>query len=140
MKLFKGILLIVLVILSVVAYFNYPKLNIISGYAAKNMASTVFLTDRSPESVTLNDNDVPLIKLAEVQEDANEKQATASVFGLMERRSICRDGLGCVLVNDKYDPNTVIPKPHRTTLKDKLPFPLSLIHISEPTRRTPISY
>ena len=123
MKLFKGILLIALVILSVVAYFNYPKLNIISGYAAKNMASTVFLTDRSPESVTLNDNDVPLIKLADVQEDANEKQATASVFGLMERRSICHDGLGCVLVNDKYDPNTVIPKPHRTTLKNDLPFP-----------------
>ncbi len=123
MKLFKSILLIALVILSVVVYFNYPKLNIISGYAAKNMASTVFLTDRSPESVTLNDNDVPLIKLADVQEDTNEKQATASVFGLMERRSICRDGLGCVLVNDKYDPNTIIPKPHRTTLKNELPFP-----------------
>src|SRR5680860_1818823 len=83
MKLFKRVLLIALVILVVVACFNYPKLNIISGYASKNMASTVFLTGRSPESVTLNDNDVPLIKLADVEVDVNEKQATASVFGLM---------------------------------------------------------
>lgn len=123
MKLFKRALLIALVILVVAAYFNHPKLNIISGYAAKNMASTVFLTDRSPESVTLNDNDVPLIKLANVEEDANEYQATASVFGLMKRKSICRDGLGCMLINDRYDSNTITPKPHRTTLKNDLPFP-----------------
>lgn len=123
MKVFKGILLVLLIIIGVVAYFNYPKLNIISGYASKNMASTVFLTDRSPESVTLNDNDVPLIKLADVEEAADEKQATASVFGLMERKSICRDGLGCTLVNDAYDPNTIIPKPHRTVLVNNLPFP-----------------
>ena len=123
MKLFKRILLIILVILIVVAYFQYPKLNIISGYASKNMASTVFLTDRSEESVTLNDNDVPLIKWADVHEDADEKQATASVFGLMERRSICREGLGCVLINEKYDPNSVIPKPYRASLNNDLPFP-----------------
>ena len=123
MKLLKRILLIVILILAVLAYFNYPKLNIISGYAAKNMASTIFLSDRSPESVTLYDNDVPLIKLADVKEDADEKQATASVFGLMERKSVCRDGLGCVLVNETYDPNTVIPTPHRQTLQNDLPFP-----------------
>ncbi|HDZ13296.1 hypothetical protein LCGC14_1632980 [marine sediment metagenome] len=123
MKFLTRLLLIVLLILAVVAYFNYPKLNIISGYASKNMASTVFLTDRSKESVTLNDNDVPLIKLADVEEMPDEKQATASVFGLMKRRSICREGLGCTLVNEQYDPNTIIPKPHRTTLTNDLPFP-----------------
>ncbi|MGB6153285.1 MAG: serine hydrolase, partial [Pricia sp.] len=123
MKLFARFLLIVLAILAVVAYFNYPKLNIISGYASKNMASTVFLTDRSPESVTLNDNDVPLIKLADVETEADEKQATASVFGLMKRTSICREGLGCTLVNNTYDPNSIIPKPHRTVLVNDLPFP-----------------
>lgn len=122
MKLFKKILLVALVVLIVAAYFNYPKLNIISGYASKNMASTVFLTNRSAESVTLNDNDVPLIKLADVEEK-EENQAVASVFGLMKRKSICRDGLGCTLVNDRYDPNTVIPVPYRTTLKNDLPFP-----------------
>lgn len=123
MKTFIRVLLITLVILIVVAYFQYPKLNIISGYASKNMASTVFLTDRSAESVTLNDNDVPLIKLASVEENKEENQAVASVYGLMKRKSICRDGLGCTLVNDSYDPNTVIPAPYRTTLNNDLPFP-----------------
>lgn len=123
MKLLKRILLIALVILITVAYFQYPKLNIISGYASKNMASTVFITDRSAESVTLNDNDVPLIKLADVEENEEENQATASVFGLMERRSVCHEGLGCVLINDEYDPNSVIPAPYRERLENDLPFP-----------------
>jgi len=123
MKTFKRILLAALVILIVVAYFQYPKLNIISGYASKNMASTVFLTDRSAESVTLNDNNVPLIKLADVKEDKNGNRATASVFGLMKRTSVCHEGLGCVLVNEDYDPNKVAPIPHRKELKNDLPFP-----------------
>ncbi|MGB7393024.1 MAG: serine hydrolase [Pricia sp.] len=123
MKTFKRILFVILIVFVVVAYFQYPKLNIISGYASKNMASTVFITDRSPESVTVNDNDVPLIKLAEVESASDEKQATASVFGLMKRKSICRDGLGCVLVNEKYDSMPVTPKPYRAFLENDLPFP-----------------
>lgn len=123
MKLFKRILLLLLVILIVTAYFQYPKLNIISGYASKTMASTLYISDRSAESVTLNDNNTPLIKLADAEMDTAENQATASVFGLMKRRSVCNEGLGCVLVNEKYDPNVIIPAPHRTVLENDLPFP-----------------
>ena len=121
MKLFKKLFLLFLGILAILIYIQYPKLNIISGYAAKNMASTVFLTDRSPESVTLNDNDVPLIKLADVETDGTS--AEASVFGLMERKSLCQDGLGCVLVNEDYDSDLALPKPKRTKLKNALSFP-----------------
>ena len=85
------------------------------------MASTVFITDRSAESVQLNDNDVPLIKLADVETDG--KSASASVFGLMERKAICNEGLGCTLVNDDYDPNTIIPTPQRVKQNNKLKFP-----------------
>lgn len=121
MKIFKRILLILFVILAVAVYFNFPKLNFISGYASKNMASTVFLTNRSAESVVLNDNDVPLINLADVETDG--KSATASVFGLMERKAICREGLGCTLVNKDYDPNTKIPVPQRVINDNNLAFP-----------------
>ena len=85
------------------------------------MASTVFITDRSAESVQRNDNDVPLIKLADVETDG--KSASASVFGLMERKAICNEGLGCTLVNDDYDPNTIIPTPQRVKQNNKLKFP-----------------
>ncbi|MBU2973023.1 serine hydrolase domain-containing protein [Zobellia sp. B3R18] len=121
MKIFKRILLILFVLLTVAVYFNFPKLNFISGYASKNMASTVFITDRSAESVQLNDNDVPLIKLADVETDG--KSASASVFGLMERKAICNEGLGCTLVNDDYDPNTIIPTPQREKQNNNLKFP-----------------
>ncbi len=85
------------------------------------MASTVFITDRSAESVQLNDNDVPLINLADVETDG--KSASASVFGLMERKAICNEGLGCTLVNDDYDPNTIIPTPQRVKQNNNLKFP-----------------
>ncbi|MGS0528188.1 hypothetical protein ACU8V7_26265 [Zobellia nedashkovskayae] len=121
MKIIKRILLILFVILAVAVYFNFPKLNFISGYASKNMASTVFLTNRSAESVVLNDNDVPLINLADVETDG--KSATASVFGLMERKAICIEGLGCTLVNKDYDPNIKIPVPQRIKNENNLAFP-----------------
>ncbi|WP_446050885.1 serine hydrolase domain-containing protein [Zobellia laminariae] len=121
MKIFKRILLILFVILAVAVYFNFPKLNFISGYASKNMASTVFLTNRSAESVELNDNDVPLINLADVETDG--KSATASVFGLMARKAICNEGLGCTLVNKDYDPNIKIPVPQRVKNENDLAFP-----------------
>ena len=121
MKLIKRLLLVLLVILAAVVYTQYPKLNMISGYASKNMASTVFITNRDSESVTKNDNDVPLINLAAVETDGEGAEAT--VFGLMERKSICQEGLGCVLVNDDYDPNTRLPTPYRNQSKNGLPFP-----------------
>ncbi|SHI87934.1 serine hydrolase domain-containing protein [Pseudozobellia thermophila] len=121
MKIAKRIVLALLVLLAIVIYTQYPKLNIISGYAAKNMASTVFLTGRNAESVKQHDNDVPLIKLADVETDGSS--AAATVFGLMERKSVCFDGLGCILTNDDYDPNTVIPRPKRTFTQSDLPFP-----------------
>ncbi|CAM3608505.1 serine hydrolase domain-containing protein [Zobellia roscoffensis] len=121
MKILKRILLILFVIITVAVYFNFPKLNFISGYASKNMASTVFITDRSAKSIELNDNDVPLINLADVETDG--KSASASVFGLMERKAICHEGLGCTLVNKDYDPNVTMPVPQRVKNENNLVFP-----------------
>jgi CubicO group peptidase (beta-lactamase class C family) len=41
----------------------------------------------------------------------------------MERKTICRDGLGCVLVNEDYDESKTNLKPKRTRLNNDLPFP-----------------
>ncbi|MEO1011959.1 MAG: serine hydrolase [Bacteroidota bacterium] len=121
MKWFKRILWLLLGILLITVWLNYPKLNIISGYASKNMASTVYLTGRSATSVTQNDNNVPLIKLAEVSME--DDQAMASVFGLMERKAICTDGTGCVLVDSDFEGELSLPKPKRTAKKNNLHFP-----------------
>ncbi|MEX0288358.1 MAG: serine hydrolase, partial [Flavobacteriaceae bacterium] len=123
MKFIKRLLLLALLLLLVAVFYNYPKLNIISGYAAKNMASSVFVAERSIESVTQNDNNVPLIELADTEVNPDNNVASASVFGLMTREAVYRKGLGCVLINDDYDPNEVPPSPKRAFATNTLAFP-----------------
>ena len=115
--------MLALVLLLVTAIYNYPKLNIISGYAAKNMASSIFVAERKPESIINNDNNVPLIKLAEAEVNAGENSVSASVFGLMNREAVFREGLGCVLVNEDYDPAASFSVPKRTVTTNELAFP-----------------
>ncbi len=115
-------LVVLVVLISVIGVTQYPKLTIISGYAAKNMASTVFIAQRTAASVNKNDNDVPLISLAETMVDKLEKSATAEVFGLMDRKAIYRPGLGCVLELEGYNTHHFTP-PLRTVNSDSLPFP-----------------
>ena len=112
-----------MILVAVIAYFNYPKLNMISGHASKNLASTMYLSDRTATSVIENDHNVPLVKLADEVYDAKNSSAMADVFGLMERETICRDGLGCVLINEDYDKTNSLLKPNRTRIEKELPFP-----------------
>ncbi len=121
MKIVKRLLAIVLLILVVVAWLNYPKLNIISGFAAKSMASNQFVAHRSSESVTMNDHNVPMIKLAKT--GAIKDGAVATVFGLMERKAICNDGIGCILVDDDHEMESFDFHPNRDIKKTFLPFP-----------------
>ena len=123
MKLLKRLLILLLLIIGVVVYLNYPKLTIISGYASKNMASGVFVANRTAASLTQNDNNVPLIELANTEVDTQQKWASASVYGLMNRKAIFREGLGTVLVNDDYDESKAIPKPVRVRNMDTIPYP-----------------
>ncbi|MDV7138836.1 serine hydrolase [Maribacter sp. TH_r10] len=121
MKIVKRLLTIVLLILVVVAWLNYPKLNIISGFAAKSMASNQFVAHRSSESVTMNDHNVPMIKLAKT--GTIKDGAVATVFGLMERKAICNDGIGCILVDDDHEMESFDFHPNRDIKKTFLPFP-----------------
>jgi CubicO group peptidase (beta-lactamase class C family) len=113
--LFAGVLILVA--------FNYPKLTIISGYAAKNMASTVFIAGRSPASINQNDHDVPMIEMAETSLGQGKKSATATVFGLMEREAVCRTGLGCILLPPGAESLPAEVAPMRAIETDSLPFP-----------------
>ena len=119
----KRLILLFLVALLATIAWQYPKLNLISGFAAKSTASSIFIAGRSLNSVTENDNNVPLVKLAESHYDATEKKGIASVFGLMEREAVCRDGLGCVLVNGDIDVDLYTQIPSRSRKHIELPYP-----------------
>lgn len=135
MKKIKYILFFLFIILVITVIIQYPKLNLISGYAAKNTASTLFIAGRTLNSVAENDNNVPLIKLAESSYDLTNKVASAEVFGLMERKAICRDGLGCVLTNGDVDHRLYSEVPLRVQQTIPLPYP----HGHLPARDTTFS-
>lgn len=107
----------------VAGYFNYPKLNLISGYASKNMASNVFIADRDPVDVATHDHEMPLINLSDCNVTEIESSATATVYGLMPRKAVYKEGLGAVLTNDEFSEHHFNLVPKRTIRKDSLPFP-----------------
>ena len=102
---------------------NYPKLNIISGYSAKNTCSSVFLADRSLAFTDAADNNFSPINIASDQIDLEEQSATASTLGLLTRKAIYREGLGSVLITKDFDPLKTVLVPKRMAPNDTVAYP-----------------
>ncbi|WP_445385040.1 serine hydrolase domain-containing protein [Robiginitalea sp. IMCC44478] len=121
-RIIAGISLALLVSIGTIGYLQYPKLAIISGYAAKNMASNAFLAGRNPDSIRANDLQVPLISLASVSIE-KDSAATASVFGLQTKKAIYREGLGAALIREGKTASRNFLKPDRKQEARPLPYP-----------------
>jgi hypothetical protein len=122
----KSVKILGLIALATVLYLgftNYPKLDLISGFSAKSMASAHFIDGRSQARIEQGDNDIPLIELATNQIDDTGSFATASVFGLKTRKAIYRNGLGATLIDDSFDVQKPYLVPKRTPNTCKLPYP-----------------
>jgi CubicO group peptidase (beta-lactamase class C family) len=122
-KIFKILGLALVLFLIYFGYTTYPKLDLISGFSAKSVASGHFIDHRSLEMIEKGDNDIEMVTLAKNKIDENGKFATASVYGLKERKAIYREGLGATLINDDFDVSKPYEVPKRTKLKNNLPFP-----------------
>ncbi len=122
-KFFKYLGLAILVFLVYTGITTYPKLDLISGFSAKSVASGHFLDNRSIDLIEKTDNDIDLIDLAKNQINDAEKFATASVYGLKERKAIYREGLGATLINDDFDVSKPYDVPKRMVLNNNLEFP-----------------
>ena len=124
MKILKRLLLLTGAILLLILIINYPKLNILAGYSAKNTASSVFLGERSLSFTNTTDNNFSPVNLATNAIDKQKKTASSSVFGLLTRKSIIREGLGSVLTLDKKDEKSNYKTPkRRKTVNDTIPYP-----------------
>ncbi len=122
-KLLKYLLIIVLLIFLYLGYTYYPALNIVTGYASKNMASGLFLAKRDQLSMEKQDNGFLPINFASYVVDEEGKSVSSSIFGLMKRKAIYKEGLGAILVNDAYDPTIEFKAPNRFKSKNSLAFP-----------------
>lgn len=127
-KLLKRILWLFLIALVITAtWFAWPRLPIITAFAAKGMCSSVFLAEKSPERVSAEDLSFFPISLAKFKIDYEEKSVTATVFGLGKRKVVFREGLGAVIVLDKPEEELRadsfnIPDPGYS--QDTIPWPL----------------
>ncbi len=103
-KLVKRILwFLLLVLIAVLTWFAWPRLPIITAFAAKGMCSSVFLAEKTPERVMAEDLSFFPINLAKCKIDYKEKSVTAKVLGLAKRKAVYREGLGSVLVLNKAE-------------------------------------
>jgi len=127
-KLIRRILWLLLAALFIiVTWFAWPRLPIITAFAAKGMCSSVFLANKSPERVAAEDLSFFPISLAKCKIDYEEKSVTARVLGLAKRKVVFREGLGAVIVLDKPEEELVaasfeIPDPGYS--QDTIPWPM----------------
>ncbi|UAM97837.1 beta-lactamase family protein [Polaribacter litorisediminis] len=123
MKIFKRMLLLVAVFITIVVVYNYPKLNIIAGYSAKNAASSVFVANRSLAFTDTTDNNFSPINLASDQVQMPKKAVISSVFGLLSRTSFYREGTGSVVALKEEDIHKSYLAPKRGVPDNDTPFP-----------------
>ncbi|KFF19395.1 serine hydrolase domain-containing protein [Flavobacterium hydatis] len=122
----KILKLLVLLLVIIIVYFRfttYPKLDLISGFTSKSIASCHFIDNRSLESIEKEDNDIPLLDLATSKINEARKFVTSNVYGLKERKAIYREGIGATLINDNFDVTKPYEVPKRAKLVNNLPFP-----------------
>lgn len=126
-KMVKRILWILLVALLVfVTWYAWPRLPIITAFAAKGMCSSVFLAEKEPERVYAEDLSFFPISLAKCTIDYEDKTVTSTVLGLARRKAVYREGLGAVLVLEKPEEELkaesfAIPDPGYS--QDTVPWP-----------------
>lgn len=123
MKILKRILLLLAITFILLVVVNYPKLNIVAGYSAKNTSSSVFLAKRTLALTDSTDNNFGEVSFATDMVNEDEHYATASVFGLLTRKAVYREGLGSVLITDDFDVAKPQLKPYRSVVNDSLSYP-----------------
>lgn len=92
------IAVIVVILFGGYLYMN-PLLPIITGYAAKNLSSGVFVAGRNQESLEANDLNFSFIKFVKNKVDYENTEVT-SRFLWHKSKSVLVDGYGCTLVSD----------------------------------------
>jgi len=102
-----AILIIAVVLVAVLAAIvntRFSKMAIVgTGYTAKIMCSSVFVSGRDPVDIANVDLLATKAYPISFNVDRENKEVVASVFGLFASRAVYREGLGCTVVVDMSD-------------------------------------
>jgi CubicO group peptidase (beta-lactamase class C family) len=127
-KTFKKLLWLLLAALLIfITWYAWPRLPIITAFAAKGMCSSVFLADKDPDRVEAEDLSFFPINLAKCSINYPERSVTSTVLGLAKRKAVFREGLGAVLVLKKPEEElraATFSFPDPGYSQDTIPWPL----------------
>ena len=101
-KSFIGIAVILIAAVITIGWLFSKAMPIGTGYVAKYLCSSTFISNRDPEIVFREDVSPvnPLAKIVDYTIDRRQKSVTADSFGLFGLTAIYREGCGCSLVID----------------------------------------
>lgn len=123
-KSLKVIVILLLLAFGIIIYIYYPRLNLITGFAAKNVCSCVYEAHRDPETVATQDNNFDPVHLSDYEIDPDTRTASATVFGLKKRTAVFNPGLGCTLLPEDVESNVLEQyQPRRNSSEKALPYP-----------------
>lgn len=93
------------------------------GHKAKVLCSGIFVSGRQPEAVEagLQVDDLAVLRHIRATVDREAGSVTASTFGLVTRRAVHREGLGCALALDGLEPPRLSAGPGAPTAPADLP-------------------
>jgi CubicO group peptidase (beta-lactamase class C family) len=123
-RIFKYIAILFLIVIAYFVITTYPKLDILSGFAAKSISSHYFIGDRDIEYTEAEDNLVPTMGMASSKLLDAEKIAKSNSFGFKKRTAFYRDGVGAVLIpSGKKIKNASLAKPNRNMVSNNFAYP-----------------
>ncbi len=122
-KFLKWGLVVGLFALVIAFWVNYPKLNLITGFAAKNVCSCVFVANREIESIEKTDNGFSPVKYATNRVNFDQQSATATILGLKPRTAVYSPNTGCTLLPEGEKEGGVELIPNRRAEAQVEPYP-----------------
>ena len=99
---------LIILIITILLYINYIAHGI-TGFAAKNLASGIFVAGRTQESIEKEDINFFPVRFSNNTVDYDNKEVT-SRFLLWKSKAVFNEGLGCTLINE-FSEEAVKPLP-----------------------------
>jgi CubicO group peptidase (beta-lactamase class C family) len=128
---FRAIGIIVVVALIFGAWYAFQLLAIGVAYKAKVLCSSTFVSGRDlgASLADLHTEDLAILRHIDIAVDSATPSVTASGFGIVQRRAVYREGLGCALVLDGLIPPGLPAGDRAVVTQDVLP-----TAVREPTK------
>lgn len=123
MRKLRILLSLIVIAIICIAFYVYPKLDVINGYSAKRVCSSHFISERPIQEIKEIDLEAFPLGYCSIDIDSISRQVSASFLGLKPATALYRKGLGCSLIIETDDYKISRLKPSDNQVSDKFKFP-----------------